>query len=288
MSLKYLGEHFDIHTGGIDHRQVHHPNEVAQNEGYLGHADPPAVRYWMHNEFLTFGEEKMSKSTGRFLRLQALREDGIHPASYRFFVLQAHYRTPLAYSSDALLAAQNGLARLLRRVEALKAEARDRSWRVLLDERSASRGGSLRYLVERLLEGVPAARQVWVDRLDEAVSKDLNTPQAVAHLNELIGAADLAADEQLRLAAVYDLVLGLDLLKLAPEDLQLRPASAELSEAEIETLLAEREAARKARDFARSDQLRDELMARGVVVKDGRGGTTWEWAPTAAARKGDA
>lgn len=284
MSLKYLGERFDIHTGGIDHRQVHHPNEVAQNEGYLNGAEPASVRYWMHNEFLTFGEEKMSKSTGRFLRLQTVREDGIHPASYRFFVLQASYGKPLAFSSDALQSAQNGLQRLLRRVQALLLQAGDKSFLSLVREQRFSRGGSLRYLVGRLLEGLPEAARAWVDRLDEAVSKDLNTPQAVALLVELVGSDELQPDQALRLVAVYDLVLGLELLTLTPEDLQLKPATTELDEGEIQALLLEREAARKSRNFARADELRDELLARGVIVKDGRGGSTWEWAP-AAGRK---
>lgn len=284
MSIKYLGEHFDIHTGGIDHRQVHHPNEVAQNEGFLGGAEPATVRYWMHNEFLTFGEEKMSKSTGRFLRLTALREDGIHPASYRFFVLQASYGKPLAFSSEALMAAQSGLTRLLRRLEALKVQAHERAWQELPREQRFSRGGSLCYLIERLLEGLAAEKRVWVDKLDEALSRDLNTPQVLALLGDLVGSSELTPDETLRLVAVYDLVLGLDLLQLTPEELQLKPASADLDDAQIEGLLQEREAARKGRDFARADQIRDELQARGVITKDGRGGTSWEWAP-AAARK---
>ncbi|MGH7342556.1 MAG: class I tRNA ligase family protein, partial [Candidatus Rokuibacteriota bacterium] len=109
MSLKYLGSRFDIHTGGVDHRQVHHPNEIAQNEAYLG-AGSHAVNYWLHNEFLTIGEgEKMSKSTGSFLRLATLEEWGIHPLAFRHFVLMATYRRPLELSFAALAAAQSGL-----------------------------------------------------------------------------------------------------------------------------------------------------------------------------------
>ena len=280
MSMKYLGERFDIHTGGIDHRQVHHPNEAAQNEAFLGGQDPPSVRYWLHNEFLTLAEEKMSKSSGRFLRLQTLRDDGLHPASYRHFALMASYRKPLQYSQEALKAAQSGLARLLRRVEALRVQAADTSFIALAAEARFSRGAALGFLRERLLAGVPAEQQSWADRLDEAISNDLNTPQALAHLNELIGASDLAPEAALRLAALYDLVLGLGLMSLEPEALQLKPSSTGITEEEIAALLAEREAARKARDFARSDAIRDRLLERGVLVKDGRGGSTWEWAPS--------
>jgi cysteinyl-tRNA synthetase len=279
MSMKYLGERFDVHTGGIDHRQVHHPNEAAQNEAFLGGAEPATVRYWLHNEFLTLAEEKMSKSSGRFLRLQTLREDGLHPASYRHFALMASYRKPLQYSQEALQAAQSGLARLLRRVEALRVQARDTAFVALAAEARFSRGAALGYLTQQLLSGVPQAQRVWADRLDEAISNDLNTPQALAHLNELIASPELLPEAALRLTALYDLVLGLGLLRLEAEELQLKPAATGITEEEIAALLAEREAARKARDFARSDAIRDRLLERGVLVKDGRGGSTWEWAP---------
>jgi len=279
MSIKYLGEHFDIHTGGLDHSQVHHPNEVAQNEGFLAGAEPATVRYWMHNEFLTLSDEKMSKSSGRFLRLNTLRDDGIHAASYRHFALMASYRKPLQYSHEALLAAQSGLQRLLRRIQALLSQSGDRSAIGLAAEQRFSRGASWRYLVERLLQDLPAEARAFVDRLDAALSDDLNTPQAMALLNDLVGSAALDAGTTLRLVAIYDLVLGLELLTLEPETLQLKPASTAIGEEEILALLAEREAARKGRDFARSDAIRQLLLERGVLVKDGRAGSSWEWAP---------
>jgi cysteinyl-tRNA synthetase len=281
MSMKYLGEHFDLHTGGIDHRQVHHPNEVAQNEGYLNHADPPSVRYWMHNEFLLLGDEKMSKSSGRFLRLQSLRDEGLHPASYRHFLLMATYRKPLEFSLEALRAAQSGLQRVLRRVEALAAQASNKEWLALWNERRASRGGVFGYLVERLAAPLADAQRVWLERLDEALSSDLNTPQALAHLNALLADPDLTPDEALRLVGIYDLVLGLELPRLRAEDLNLRPAASLVSESQIEALIGEREAARKARDFKRADAIRIQLAEAGVQLKDSRGGTTWEWAPQA-------
>ncbi len=284
MSIKYLGERFDLHTGGIDHRQVHHPNEVAQNEGFLGGQGEPSVRYWMHNEFLLMGDEKMSKSSGRFLRLRTLRDDGLHPASYRYFLLGASYRKPIEYGTEAVVGAQNGLLRVLRRIEALKVQAPDARWHELWAEHTASRGGALTYLLASLCAPLGEAARRRVEQLDEALSNDLNTPQALAHLGELLVDPVLRPDEALRLVAVYDLALGLDLPRLTPADLSLRPAAAGLDEAEVHALVAEREAARKARDFKRADELRQRLAAAGVALKDSREGTTWEWSAAAAQR----
>ena len=280
MSLKYLGSRFDIHTGGIDHRQVHHPNEMAQNEAYLGRGSR-AVNYWLHNEFLTFGEdgEKMSKSTGRFLRLATLEEWGIHPLAFRHFVLMATYRRPLEFSFAALVAAQSGLGRTLRRIAALKERAGDLGWLGLAAEHRFSRGGSFGYLTRALVEPVADAAAPWLDRLDEALARDLGTPTALAHLGELLADEALAPQAALRVAAVYDLALGLALLTTAPEELNLRPAAAAFTAEEVAALLAEREAARAARDFARADAIRAQLTAGGVDVQDSRSGTVWEWLP---------
>lgn len=288
MSLKYLGSRFDLHTGGIDHRQVHHPNEMAQNEAYLG-PGCHAVNYWLHNEFLTFGEdgEKMSKSTGRFLRLATLEGWGIHPLSYRHFVLMATYRRPLEFSFEALVAAQSGLSRTLRRIAALQERAGRPAWLALAGEARFSRGGSFGYIAGELAarareaagEAAGEAVAVWLDRLDEALSRDLNTPRALAHLGELLADESIAPEAALALAAVYDLALGLRLLETPPEALSLRPESAPFTAEEVDALLAEREAARRERDFARSDEIRDRLTSGGVLLQDSRAGTTWEWIP---------
>lgn len=282
MSLKYLGSKFDVHTGGIDHRQVHHPNEMAQNEAFVGKGSS-SVNYWLHNEFLTFGEEgeKMSKSTGRFLRLATLEGWGIHPLSYRHFVLMATYRRPLEFSFDALVAAQSGLSRTLRRIAALAERAGDTGWRKLAAEHRFSRGGSWRTLVGALVEPVGEAAAPWLDRLDEALARDLGTPTVLAHLGELLADESLAPEAALRLAAVYDLALGLRLLETAPEELNLRPESAPFTAEEVDALLAEREAARAGRDFARADAIRERLTAGGVALQDSRSGTAWEWLPRA-------
>jgi cysteinyl-tRNA synthetase len=280
MSIKYLGSRFDIHTGGVDHRQVHHPNEMAQNEAFLG-PGCHAVNYWLHNEFLTFGEdgEKMSKSSDRFLRLSTLEEWGIHPLAFRHFVLMASYRRPLEFSFAALAGAQSGLRRTLGRIAALKERAGDLGWLALAAEHRFSRGGSFGYLVRALVEPVAEAAAPWLDRLDEALARDLATPTALAQLGELLADEALAPAAALRVAAVYDLALGLALLTTAPEELNLRPAAAPFTAEEVAALLAEREAARAARDFARADALRERLTAGGVDVQDSRAGTAWEWVP---------
>lgn len=282
MSLKYLGAPFDIHTGGIDHRQVHHVNEIAQNQAWLGSEDS-GVRTWMHNEFLVLGEEKMSKSKGGFIRLQTVMDWGIHPLVYRWFVLQAHYRKALDFSLDGLVAARTGLVRLLRRIAEWKAQS-PMSWKPLVDDVAFSRGGSFRSVIAALSEGfTPAARRL-VEELDAALSDDLNTAQAVALLSGLAADKGADADEALRLVAIADLALGMGLLGLAEAELNLRPAAAAFTEAEVEAKLAERESARAAKDWARSDALRKELAEGGVAVFDGKSrvGPAWEWLPRKA------
>jgi cysteinyl-tRNA synthetase len=278
MSLKYLGHRFDIHTGGVDHRQVHHVNEIAQNQAFLGD-DELGARFWMHNEFLILNEEKMSKSSGEFLRLKTLVDRGIHPLAYRYFALQASYRSPLEFSTEALISAHAGFTRLLRRVEAIRDEAGRPAWLGLLDETRYSSGGSLAFVVDQLREGLPPPAGAWVEKLDAAISNDLNTPQVMGHLAELVGEEGLAPDATLRLVALYDLVLGLRLLSLRAADTNVRPATVALDDARIDALIQEREAARKARDFRRADEIRQRLTDAGVALKDTPDGTVWEWIP---------
>jgi cysteinyl-tRNA synthetase len=149
----------------------------------------------------------------------------------------------------------------------------------LCGEQRASRGGALTGLVAALTEGLSDAERGWIGRLDEALSNDLGTPVALTLLGELLFDKGLRPEAALRLAAVYELALGLGLLTLEPEDLALKPAGRTLGEAEIEARLAERQQARKAKDFARADALRDALLAEGVALRDEPGGTAWEWLP---------
>ncbi len=273
MSIDLLGAPFDIHTGGIDHRQVHHVNEVAQNQGYTG-TDHPGASFWLHNEFLVLGDDKMSKSKGGFLRLQTLIDEGIHPLIYRYFCLQAHYRKPLIFSWDALVAARAGYKRLLLRMEALKEKTDTTGLSGEVNAAEAPGG-----LVDQLADELSGAGKAWLEKLDDSLSDDLNTAQALAHLNELVADKRLKADDVLKLVALYDLVLGLQLFSMDAEQLAIRPKQTAIDEKAIKKLLIARKSARSAKDFARSDEIRDELKEKGVAIMDGPEGTTWEWLP---------
>jgi cysteinyl-tRNA synthetase len=250
MSRQYLGESFDIHTGGIDHREIHHPNEIAQNQAMSGTPDTGA-QLWMHNNFLVDRTGKMSKSSGEFLRLQALVDRGFHPLAYRLMCLQAHYRSELEFSWENLGAAQTRLKRLVQTVAAL----RDRP-------AAPSAASALPYR----------------ERLDAAVSDDLNTPRALPVLDEML--ADKRVSPSDRIAALddFDAVLGLSLKTLTREALRVRPTSATISAEEVAARLAERREARAAKDFARSDAIRDALALAGVEVMDGDP-MAWDWKP---------
>jgi cysteinyl-tRNA synthetase len=248
MSRRHLGLPFDIHTGGIDHREIHHPNEIAQNQAFCGCADTGA-RLWMHNNFLVERDGKMSKSKGEFLTLQALVDRGFHPLSYRLMCLQAHYRSEVEFSWEGLAAAQTRLKRLAHAVAGLR------------DKPEAKPGGDA---------------SGYRDRLDQAMADDLGTPRALPVLDELLADKRIAPPDRLAALADFDAVLGLDLVSLRREDLRVRPATAAMSEADVDDRLAARREARAAKDFARSDAIRDELAAAGVEVMDGDP-LGWDW-----------
>jgi cysteinyl-tRNA synthetase len=256
MSGAVLGFPFDIHTGGIDHREIHHPCEIAQNQAHCG-SDESQATIWMHNNFLVERSGKMSKSAGEFLRLQLLIDKGYHPLAYRLMCLQAHYRSELEFSWDYLAGT---LMRLKR-------------WVIALDKIRAEQGTS------------PAFDEVvfWprfgglLKDLDETVSTDLNTSNALVLIDAALTLRDNpTANEILYMVGKFDELLGLNLLTLTRQDLRIRPKSAQITEAEIEAQLAARQEARAAKDFATSDRLRDELAAKGVEVMDGDP-LGWEW-----------
>ncbi len=276
MSLKYLGAPFDIHTGGIDHRQVHHVNEIAQNQAYLG-GDEPGANLWMHNEFLVLRDEKMAKSHGKALRLADLEEAGIHPLVYRLFTLTASYRTTLEFSWDAIIAARGVLRRLLGRIAQLETLAGDLEWTRPLRELYFSRGASFAVALRGLTEDFSASARAYLDRFEHEISDDLGTPRALVVLYEVLDDTALPPHETLRLVAAFDLVFGLQLLALEPDDLRLRPAAATLSDDAITALLEERAAARAGRNFARADEIRKTLLDAGVTVLDSATGSSWEW-----------
>lgn len=256
MSIDLLGEHFDLHTGGVDHREIHHLNEIAQSEAYLGDGQD-WVPLWMHNEFLLVGNQKISKSGGRMPLLRDLVEDGYQPLVFRYFLLTAHYRQQLDLTESGLDSAATAYRRLLGRVAAL---------RPLPEVRSMEQ---LRSLVSRA--GVAAA-----ERIDEAISDDLNTAKVLAELNLILRDEQLPAADRAAIAAGADALLGLRLGDLEPD--QVRAASAELavSVEYVEELVAARTAARAARDWAEADRIRDQLSELGVQLTDTPTGTSWE------------
>ena len=249
MSEALLGFPFDIHTGGIDHREIHHPNEIAQNQAHSCSTDSGA-RMWMHNNFLVERSGKMSKSSGEFLRVQLLIDKGYHPLAYRLMCLQAHYRSELEFSWEGLGAA---LTRLKRLVMAA-APVRDAEGAEVTDRR----------LIDLLA------------KFDAAISDDLNTAVALTLLEEAAAMKKIDAGQKRAALAAIDAVLGLDLLTIDRTDLRVRPKTATIGEDDIEATLARRKDARAAKDFAASDTLRDELIAAGVEVMDGDP-LGWDW-----------
>lgn len=256
MSKALLGMPFDIHTGGIDHREIHHPNEIAQNQAHEGCVDSGA-RIWMHNNFLVERSGKMSKSSGEFLRLQLLIDKGFHPLAYRLMCLQAHYRSELEFSWEGLQAA---FVRLKRMVMAY------RKWADPLAERDVPGDCWERERVTNALVG----------RFEAAISTDLNTADALTILDEALSLKGTAPECVVTAVVRMDAVLGLNLGRLQRADLRIRPKAAIITEAEIEAALVARKEARTNKDFATSDRIRDDLIAKGVEVMDGDP-LGWDW-----------
>jgi len=255
MGEKLLGFPFDIHTGGIDHREIHHPNEIAQNQAFCGcggldEATHSGAKIWMHNNFLVERSGKMSKSAGEFLRLQLLIDKGYHPLAYRMMCLQAHYRSELEFSWEGLGAALTRLKRIVMAVERLRdASAADAAHPKLAPMR---------------------------EKFAEAMSDDLNTPIALVALEEALAVKKVDAGVKRAVVEEMDQVLGLDLFGLTRTDLRIRPKAAQVTEEEIEAELLRRKEARAAKDFATSDAIRDSLGEKGVEVMDGDP-LAWEW-----------
>ncbi len=292
MSGTLLGFPFDIHTGGIDHREIHHPCEIAQNQAHCG-VDTSGANIWMHNNFLVERSGKMSKSSGEFLRLQLLIDKGYHPLAYRLMCLQAHYRSELEFSWEGLGAALVRLKRLVMGVESLKSRhaelvsasiatpetaGRAEEWTLSRQTSAAKQvqhDGSLDAAADGGRTG-ETIRKVGTMRFEEALYDDLNTPEAVTSIEWALSLKDQPENARLDAILKMDEVLGLNLLTLTRQDLRIRPKAATITEAEIEAILAERKTARAAKDFATSDALRDQLTAAGVEVMDGDP-LGWDW-----------
>jgi cysteinyl-tRNA synthetase len=235
MGMRYLGDRFDIHTGGIDLKFPHHEDEIAQSDGAVGHQ---VITLWMHGEFLTLADAKMAKSAGNIIRVADLPEKGFEPLAFRYLALTAHYRSKLDFTQDAMHAAASGLARL-RRAAAEAAEGTDGA---SVDLGTASLSG-------------------YRDRFAAAIADDLGLPAALATAHAVAGAEDLTPAQRRALLLDFDRVLGLGLDRV-PEAAQRKlPEGAA-------ALLEERAAARAAKDWTTADRLRGELAAMGVEVRD--------------------
>lgn len=249
MATKYLGKSFDIHTGGVDHISVHHNNEIAQAEAATGR---PYVRYWLHGEFITIEGKRIGKSEGNAIRLYQLQERGFSPLAYRYLLLGSHYRQVMNFTWEALEAAQTALHRALR---------------MFADFPNKNKHGSI----------VPAYRE----RFRSAVNDDLNTPEALAILWELLKDASVSPEDKRSTVLDFDAVLGIgfggsthrgEIEKLSVLKNKDLPD-------DVAALLREREELRKNKDFKSADILREEILTKGFSIEDGADGPLVRRAP---------
>lgn len=254
MAKKYLGEEIDIHAGGEDLIFPHHENEIAQSECCNG---KPFARYWMHNAFLNIDNKKMSKSLGNFFTVREVGEE-YDLQVLRFFMLNAHYRSPLNFSRDLMTAAKNGLERIQTAAEHLR------------QIQKSGRDGELTQDEEKLLEQA----EEFTRKFQEAMEDDFNTADAIAAIFELVKFSNTQAKENsTRLFAerLYDVLQTLtEILGFSLE------AKEEILDQEIEDLIAQRQAARKEKNFQKADQIRDTLLEKGILLEDTREGVKWK------------
>ena len=235
ISLKYLGEYLDIHCGGVDNIFPHHTNEIAQSESYIGHK---WCKYWVHGEHLNDATGKMSKSKGKVLTVSFLEEEGFNPLSYRFMVLQSHYRKQLTFSLESLSGAENAYKKLKSRITSLKNDGN-------IDE---------------------STFETYVTKFKECLEDDMNTANAITLLYDLLK-ADTTDPTKIKEIEEKDKVLSLDLLKKEEKN---------VDEAYIKEMIEKRNNAKKNKDYALADSIREELASMGITLKDTRDGTIYE------------
>lgn len=244
ISMKHLGEYIDIHCGGVDNIFPHHTNEIAQSEAYLGHK---WCRYWFHVNHLNDQTGKMSKSKGHFLTVSLLEEKGYDPMVYRMFCLQSHYRKPLVFSYENLDNIAASYDKLVKKIAELKADG-EVDQNVFTEYRN---------------------------RFIDALCSDVNTSMALTVVYDMLKADTNDATKR-ALAEDFDRVLSLNLMTAGEAAKNAAPQADEALVAFIEEKIGERKEAKKAKDFARADAIRDELLAKGVAIRDTREGVVWE------------
>ena len=253
ISIKHLGEYMDIHCGGVDNIFPHHTNEIAQSEAYLGHK---WCNYWFHVHHLNDKSGKMSKSKGEFLTVSLLEEKGYNPLVYRFFCLQSHYRKPLEFSYDVLDNVAVAYNKLVKRIAGLKSEG----------------------------EVDNDAFASWREKFETAVINDMNTSMGITVVYDMLK-ADISDNTKKALVASYDEVLSLDLLKVAENLANMsnndgntaeNSGVSEEMEQYILSMIEERKAAKKEKNFARADEIRNELLEKGIALEDTREGVKWK------------
>ena len=245
ISMKHLGEYMDIHCGGVDNIFPHHTNEIAQSEAYLGHK---WCNYWFHVHHLNDKSGKMSKSKGEFLTVSLLEEKGYNPLVYRMFCLQSHYRKPLEFSYEVMDNVKSAYEKLLKKIAGLSKEGE-------VDE---------------------AVYAEYRRKFEDALCNDLNTSMAITVLYDLLK-ADCNDVTKRKLAASFDEVLSLGLFDGEKAEEKADDVDAELV-SYIEAKIAERKEAKKAKDFAKADAIREELLQKGIVLEDTREGVKWKMA----------
>ncbi|MCL5410630.1 MAG: cysteine--tRNA ligase [Patescibacteria group bacterium] len=252
MATKYFGKHFDIHTGGIDHIPVHHTNEIAQSEAAFGHK---WVNYWLHNNFLVLKDsDKMSKSSGQFLRLQTLIDEGFDPLDYRYYLLGGHYRAAMTFSTEALQGARNSLKRIREKMTELRKRRHPE-----LDSGSISRDSGSQATVRN---DITDNMKKYESEFQGAINDDLNTSVALSVMWKTLDAEDLNPAEKIELMKKYDKVLGLDLLEVEKIDIPK----------EVVELVEKRLKARNEKNWSESDRLREEISAKGYEILDTKEG----------------
>ena len=230
MSTKYLGTHFDIHCGGIDHLSVHHPNEIAQAEGVTG---KKWVNFWLHGEFLVMDKEKMSKSKGNFMTLSSIEDEGYDPLVYRYLSLNTHYRKTLSFSWDAMNSSRNAFERFKDKVLEIKSDT---------DEKGEGRTKKYR------------------EEFVSAINDDLNMPKALSVVWTVLRDDKIGGKWKWELIEDFDSILGFNVSQFEEEIVEIP--------SEIQRLVDEREKLRKSKDFTESDKIRDELLEKGYELND--------------------